>query len=485
MKLQNIRKTKEYDIIAVGTGSAMNIVTAYLENNPEARVAVIDKDEPGGICLTRGCIPSKLLLYPAEVVATIDSAKAFGISANIRNIDFASVMRRMRDIIDSEIGTIRKGLTSSPNVDYYHDVAEFVEPYTMKIGEHTIRARTILLCTGSAIAIPNIKGLESINYLTSDSVLFLKRLPSSVCIVGGGYIAAEYGHFFSSMGSEVTVIGRNRRILPGEEPEISELARRNLSSRMRVMTNCEVTAVTSENGLKRIEYMNKSDKSPGSVSAEEIMIASGRRSNSHILHPERSGIETAPEGWIRVNEYLETTQPGIWAFGDANGKHLFKHVANYESIIVYYNAILGRKISADYHAVPHAVFTMPEVAGVGMSESEATAVHGKENILIGFKKYEDTAKGQAMNVHDCFVKIIMLASDHSILGAHIIGPQASVLIQEVTNLMYTSHGNADTISHAMHIHPSLTEVVQRAVQAHTSVDEYHRLLRATFSPPLV
>ena len=215
------------------------------------------------------------------------------------------------------------------------------------------------------------------------------------------------------------------------------------------------------------------------------MIASGRRSNSHILHPERSGIATTPEGWIRVDEYLETTQPGIWAFGDANGKHLFKHVANYESIVVYYNAILGRKISADYHAVPHAVFTMPEIAGVGMSECEATAVHGKENILIGFKKYEDTAKGQAMNVHDCFVKVIMLARDHSILGAHIIGPQASVLIQEVINLMYTSDGNADTIAHVMHIHPSLTEVVQRAVQLPMNVDEYHKLLKVTFSPPLV
>ncbi len=476
---------KEYDLIAVGTGSAMNIVTAYLERNRSARVAVIDKDEPGGICLTRGCIPSKLLLYPAEVATTIREAGAFGISASIQQIDFERVMKRMRSIIDEEIEGIRKGLSSSAEVDYYHDVAEFTGPYTLKVGGKKITARTILLCTGSEITIPAIKGLSESGYLTSDSVLFLKKLPPSVCIIGGGYIAAEYGHFFSSMGSDVTIIGRNRRLLPREEPEISELARRELSKRMKILTDCEALSVSVEDGLKKIVFRNRSDGTLGSTNVHEIMVASGRGPTSHMLHAERAGIGLTPDGWIRVDDYLETSQHNVWAFGDANGKHLFKHVANYESIVVYYNAILGQKVAVDYHAVPHAVFTVPEIAGVGMTEGEAIAQYGKENIVIGFHRYQDTAKGEAMNVSDCFVKVIMLAGDATLLGAHIIGPQASVLIQEIINIMYTPDRSGNIITRAMHIHPALSEVVQRAVQSVHSLDDYHRILRENFTPPML
>ena len=171
--------------------------------------------------------------------------------------------------------------------------------------------------------------------------------------------------------------------------------------------------------------------------ADEILVASGRGPVNDILHPEKGGIKTDPKGWIIVNEYLETTQPNIWAFGDADGKYLFKHVANYESKIVFNNAIMKQKIKVDYHAVPYAVFSYPEIAGVGMGEKDALEKYGAENILIGFHKYEDTAKGQAMDVKDYFVKIIFEESTDRILGAHIIGPYASILIQEIVNLMYT------------------------------------------------
>src|SRR6266566_4570945 len=184
----------------------------------------------------------------------------------------------------------------------------------------------IFLCIGSKTTIPQIKGLDKISYHTSDSAFKMKQLPESIAIVGGGYIAAGFGHFFASMGSKVTIIGRNPQFVPEEEPEVSALAKKVLS-----------------------RHIN--------------MITSGRGPITDILHPEKSGIKTTPDGWIAVNEYLETSQPGIWALGDADGKYLFKHVANYESAIVYYNAILKRKVKVDYHAVPHAIFTYPEIAG--------------------------------------------------------------------------------------------------------------------------
>lgn len=452
-----------YDVISIGTGSAMNIISAMMSRNPDLKVAVIDKNEPGGICLTRGCIPTKIILYPAELVREIQSAKALGIDVKIRNINFQEVMGRMRELIGEDIESIRSGLSNSPNLDYYTDIAEFIGPYKIKVGKKTITAKMILLCIGSEPAIPPVKGLNKINYLTSDNVLDLKTLPESIAILGGGYIGAEYGHFFASMGSRVTIIGRNPQFLKQEEPEISALAKKELSKYMTIMTNHEVVEVAKTlGGKKKIVAKDRKTGKRITIAADEILVAAGRSSNSNLLHPERSGIKIDKNGWILTNEYMETSQPGIWAFGDANGKFLFKHVANYESRVVYYNAVLKRKMKVDYHAIPHAVFTYPEVAGVGLRVSEAAAKYGAENILVGVQKYEDTAKGMAMGVKDYFVKVIVNGSSNSIVGAHIIGPSASVLIQEIINLMYTKDRSMTPMMDSMHIHPALSEVVERA-----------------------
>jgi dihydrolipoamide dehydrogenase len=177
-----------------------------------------------------------------------------------------------------------------------------------------------------------------------------------------------------------------------------------------------------------------------------------------------------------VNEHLETTQPNVWAFGDAIGRYLFKHSANEESLIVYQNAVAKRRVVMDYHAIPHAVFTNPEIASVGLKEKEAIDKHGEDNILIGFYRYENTAKGQAMNASHYFVKVILERPSLKILGAHIIGPHASILIQEIINLMYTSGQTAQPMLDAMHIHPALNEVVQRAFNSLTPAKQYHHEL---------
>ncbi|MDH5783057.1 MAG: dihydrolipoyl dehydrogenase [Candidatus Bathyarchaeota archaeon] len=468
---------KEYDLISIGTGSAMNIVGVMIQENPRMKVAVIDKDEPGGICLTRGCIPSKMLLYPAELVRTIGRAGEFGIEVDIRKTSFETVMERMRTLIYKDINMIRQGLSHSENIDYYPAVAEFVSPYTLKVGDETITSKMIFLCTGSKPIIPPIKGLEKVGYLTSDTVLKMNRLPESIAIAGGGYIAAEYGHFFSAMGSKVTIIGRNPQFLKQEEPEVSALAKTELEKHMTILTNHEVReAEKTSTGKKRLIAVNRKDGEETVISADEILIATGRGPNTDVLHPERGGIETDERGWIIVNEYLETSQPNVWALGDANGRHLFKHVANYESLVVYYNAILKKKVKVDYHAIPHAVFTYPEIGSVGLREKEAIEKYGKDNVLIGIQRYEDTAKGEAMGVKDDFVKVIVEKETMRILGAHIIGPHASVLIQEIINLMYTPEQSAKPIITGMHIHPALNEVVERAFRSLMSPERYHQLI---------
>ncbi len=466
---------KQYDLIIIGTGSAMNIVDPMIQENPNIRIAVIDKDQPGGICLTRGCIPSKILLYPAELVRTIEKARDLGVDAKIDSINFQMVMERMRTLVNNDIDQIREGLSSSKNIDYYHAPAEFVSPYTMRVDGTEISSKVIFLCIGSKINVPPIKGLDKIKYHTSDTVLKLTKLPESIAIIGGGYIAAEYGHFFSSMGSKVTIIGRNPQFVPEEEPEVSALAKKELERHITILTNQEVKEVREIGDRKELVAVDRKSGKNTIITAKEIMVATGRGPITDILHPQKAGIRLTKEGWIEVNEYLETSQPNIWALGDADGKYPFKHVANYESKIVYYNAILKKKVKADYHAIPHAVFTYPEIASVGLGEKEAVEKYGPDKVLIGFQKYEDTAKGEAMNVKDYFVKVIVEAETTRILGAHIVGPYASILIHEVIPLMYAGNGSYEPISDSIHIHPALSEVVDRAFQSLVPAEHYQHM----------
>jgi mycothione reductase len=295
--------------------------------------------------------------------------------------------------------------------------------------------------------------------------------------VGGGYIAAEYGHFLSSMGAQVTVIGRNPQFIPQEEPEISALAQRELAKHATIITNHEVQeAKMTSKGKKTLVAVNRESKEKLEVTADELLIATSRSSLSDVLRPEKAGIKTDSHGWIVVDEYLETSQPNVWALGDANGKYPFKHVANYEAYVVYHKAVLKQKMKADYHAVPHAVFMYPEIASVGLGEREAIEKFDEDKVLIGFYRFEDTAKGEAMDAKDYFVKVIVETGTMKILGAHIIGPYASILIHEIIPLMYTREQNARPITDSMHIHPALSEVVERAFHSLMPPEHYHHLI---------
>ena len=475
---------KTYDLILVGTGSGMELVEAMIQNKPDIKVAVIDKDAPGGICLTRGCIPSKLLIYPADLVRTVEKRREFGIQAEIKRIDFEAIMERMRSIINRDINIIRNGLSRSKNIDFYADQAEFTAPYTVKVGNETITSKMIFLSTGSRPSVPPIEGLQETGYLTSDTILQICQLPRSVTIIGGGYIAAEYGHFLSAMGSKVTIIGRNPQFIPEEEPEISALAKKEMQKHVIILTNQEVRKAEATSKGKKVIAFDRYNKKETEIVAEEVLVATGRSSNSDILHPERAGIETDSNGFIVADEYMQTSQPYVWVLGDADGNFMFKHVANYEARIVYYNAVLNKKIKVDYHAVPHAVFTDPEIASVALREKEAVEKYGKDNILIGFHKYADTAKGEAMGRKHDFVKVLVKRDTGKILGAHIIGPYASVLIQEIVNLMYTEKQSFEPLDEAMHIHPALSEVVARAFQSLMIPDQYHHYLEEHSNLPL-
>jgi len=210
-------------------------------------------------------------------------------------------------------------------------------------------------------------GIEKAKYLTNESVLELKKKPDSIVIVGGGYIAAEYGHFFHSMGTEVTIVQREKLMLPNEEPEISALITRNYTERMKLYLNHEAVEIRN----KSVIIKDRDSGEKKELSADKVMIAAGRVSNSDILMPEKSGIALDERGYIRVNKYLETSKKGIFAFGDAIGKQMFRHVANMEAQIAANNAFHKDRVPMDYSAAPHAVFSYPQIASVGMKEKDA------------------------------------------------------------------------------------------------------------------
>ncbi|MEM3942866.1 MAG: dihydrolipoyl dehydrogenase [Thermofilaceae archaeon] len=450
---------KHYDVVAFGTGSAMNIVSALLARGYRGRVAVIERDMVGGICLTRGCIPSKMLVEVARNVRRVREVGKLGINVKLESVDFTRTMERVWRRISEESRMIEESLKRHPLIDLYQGTGTFIGEYTVDVAGREIEGDVFLLCLGSRPAVPNVPGIDEVEYHTSDSFFReLRELPRRTVVVGGGFVGLELGFFLAMMGSQVTILQRRDRILPEEEPEISELLRRDLSRYMDIRVNHEVVEFRRSGGRQIVVAENKLTGDNVEFEADLILIASGRRSNSDITRPEKTGVKVDEKGWIVVDEYLRTTKEGVWAFGDATGRLMFKHKANYESMIVYRNAFLGEQVKAEYHAVPHAVFTEPEVASVGMKEEEAAK---KYDILVGFATYGETAKGEAMMAEDYFVKVILERETLRILGAHIVGPEASILIQEIVNLMY-SDGTAAPIYRGMHIHPALSEVVERA-----------------------
>ena len=482
-------ETKEYDLIVVGTGSAINIVYRMIVDNSDAKIAVIDKNDPGGISLTRGCIPSKMLLQHANLARMIEKVGEYNIDIEVKGVDFEKIMKGTRETIRERSESIGRVLIDSENVDYYPCTAEFVDPHIITVSRQralrgseredapedmNITSKTIILGLGSRPRIPHIKGIRFAHYYTSDNILEMEKLPDTIAIVGGGYVAAEFGHFFSAMGSRVTVFSRNSRFLPSEEPEISALAEKELGKRTTILTNHEVREI-KEDSAKTLMVIERGTGKRKEFTADEVLIATGRAPNTTFIHPVRGGIQTDDGGWVVVDKHLETSQPNIWALGDATGGHMFKHVADYESHIVYHNAILGERIKADYQAIPRAIFIQPEIASVGLGEGGALERYGEDEVLIGFYNYRDTAMGEAMHIENGFVKVILHRSTRKILGAHIIGPQASVLLQEVVTLMYTPDGNADPIIHGMHIHPALSEVVEKAFLSLMTPRQYRAL----------
>jgi mycothione reductase len=447
---------KEYDVIIIGTGSGANLIEDALEHNKT--VAIVDKGPVGGTCLNVGCIPTKLIVFPADRIMEIREAQKLGITAEIKNIDFSAIMDRMRRSVKKSHDKIQEALEKAEDFDFYFGEAHFTGDYTLEVNDKTIKGKTIFLVSGARPLVPAVKGIESIEYLTNETALQLTKNPESMVIIGGGYIAAEFAHFFEAVGTKVTIIQRNSRLVPEEEPEISELLKTSLSRRMAVYVDTEAMEVRQTGKMTTVTAKKRDSGKQIEVTAEQVLIAAGRKSNADVLMVKNTGVKTNADGYIAVDEYFETSKKNIWAFGDAIGKKMFRHAANHEAELVWHNAVHGKKSRLNFLTVPHAVFSWPEIASVGLTEAEAIKLMGKQDLLVGKAMYTDVARGEAMRETEGFAKTIVHRKTGKIVGYHIIGPQASILIQEVVNAM-AADASLWAVAKGIHIHPALSEIV--------------------------
>ena len=449
---------KKFDVIVIGSGSGLKVVWSALREGLE--VALVDKGPLNGTCLNNGCIPSKVMIYPADVISGLRDAKQIGIDGSFK-LDFGLVMKRVRSIINSGREDTEKEILSEKKLTWYRHDGEFVGDYRLDVGDETITAPRIAIATGSRAGVPGIEGIDEAGYLDNETLLGLKELPKSMIIVGAGYIGCEYGHCFSAYGTDVTLIGRHPVVMDDEDPEVSRIVTKVLSRDLHYVAGSDVVRMAKEGEMKAVYAKNLQSGKIERFEAEQILIGAGRRSNSDRLKPENTGVQVDKKGWIIVDKYLETTKAGIYALGDATGRYMFKHKANYEADLVSDNMLRGEKKENDTHAVPHAVFTHPQVGSVGLTEMEAYKAGHK--ILVGRAKYGETAMGYAMGDEDGLAKIVVEKDTGKLLGCTIVGPEASILIQQVVLLMNTETQTLAPFERSQVIHPALSELLSRAI----------------------
>ncbi|ADD05378.1 dihydrolipoyl dehydrogenase [Natrialba magadii ATCC 43099] len=478
----------EYDLVVLGGGSGSQVATAAVDEGHTA--AVVEPGPLGGACVTRGCIPSKALIHRADIVDELHRAAEFGVHADLQEIEFGEFTAAIHDTVYEKADNQESSLDDTDGLTRYHGTGRFVDDRTIVVESDDenasqsdsstpsqIRGDTIIIAVGGRPVIPPIGGVEDVDYLTSEDALFLDEQPDSLVIVGGGYIGAELGYFFGALGTEVSLVGRSEQLVPREDDDVSEVVTDALESHCELYTGYEaaaveetddgivVTAEPSDDGGSGDEgddsgENDNEENSDESVEleAERLLFATGRRPNTDSLDLEKTGVETDDSGHIEVDEQLATTADDIWALGDVLANEPYKHAADYETRIVTANVLDDAGEEVDYHAMPHAIFTSPQVASVGQTEGaleERGLEYQSANIPFG------TAPLGMILDADGFVKVLA-SPEGEILGCHIVGPHASTLIQEVVTAMDSGSGMVEDVAEPVHVHPALSEVVYAA-----------------------
>lgn len=449
---------KHYDVIVIGSGGGAKISTPASKLGH--KVALIEKGPLGGTCLNRGCIPSKMLIHAAEVAETLQTANKYQITPHGFDVDFATLVNRVADTIDEESASINPAIEANPNIDWYRHHARFVGERRLKVGDEEITGDRVFIAAGARPRIPNILGLDEVPYITSTEALRLDQFPKKMVVIGGGYIATELAYYFSALGTEIHMFVRSH-MLSAEDSEVREEFERVFSEHNNVYFGTVPSQVRHVDGKFEVLYDDQEDNSH-CIECDQVFVAAGVVPNSDQLDLDKAGIEMTPRGFIQVDDHLRTTAENVWAFGDIAGNYLFRHSANFEGQYLFASVIHDAvKGPIDYTGMPHAVFSSPQIAGVGETEDELKV--RKANYVVGVNKYSASAMGMALRSDHGFVKIMIEKETHKILGCHIIGHEASILIHQIIPLIRMG-GKLEDLLYMIHIHPALSELVRNAAR---------------------
>jgi len=448
----------DFDVLVVGGGTGNNVAAAAADVGLET--ALVEKGPLGGTCLNRGCNPSKMLIQAATAANHVREADRFSLDATLDDIDYAAII----DDMDETLAPIAEGMEDryreKEHLTLYTDEAIFVDDRTVEVGGETVNADKVVVAAGSRPLVPPIDGLEEVEYMTSTDALYRREQPDSLVILGGGYIAVELGYFFESLGTDVTIVEMMDTLVSREDPDVAETFTEIARERHEVYTGHRATAVES-NGDGVTVHTETEDGETAAATGEEVLVALGRRPNTDTLAVEEAGIETDDRGFVVTNDRLETSAENVWAQGDIADNAMFKHSGDYETGITVANVVHGESREADFTAMPHAIFTEPQMAGVGKTEDELRE-EGRE-FVVGRADLPDTPMGRAKKLDDGFVKVLA-APDGEILGCHMLGYEASTMLHEVVVAMRTGTGQVSDITDTIHAHPTLNKVVEYAFQ---------------------
>ncbi len=451
--------TEHYDLIIIGAGSGNSIIGPEMD---DWRIAMVERSTFGGTCLNRGCIPSKMLIYAADVAESAAGAAPYGVDASFNGADWPAIVQRVFGRIDPIAEGGRQYRHSLANVDVYEHDAFFVAERSLQVGDTTITGDRVVIAAGARSFIPDVPGLDTVPFHTSDTILRIDRQPKHLVILGGGFIATEIGHVFRSLGSKVTIINRSHRLLTAEDRDISarftEIAHERFD--LHLGARIERVDATPEGVAVELRCGDETHRIEGDV----LLVAAGRIANGDELRVAVGGVELDRHGNVRVDEFGRTTSDNVWALGDINGRHQLKHMANGEAKVVRHNLLHPDDLRRfDDRAAPHAVFTSPQIGAVGLTEAQARAAHSDFAVIT--QPYGAAAYGWALEDTQGFAKLIADRSTRQLIGAHIIGYQASMLVQLLVQGMHLGSTIDEMATGQVWIHPALSEVVEQALLA--------------------
>lgn len=450
---------EHYDLVIIGSGSGNSVPDEDLGG---WRIAMVEQGTFGGTCLNRGCIPSKMFVYTADVAHHVATAGRYGIDAELHGVDWDAVRDRVFGRIDPIAASGREYRAGLENTDLYEQRARFTGPRQLQVGETRITADRIVLAAGSRPRIPDVSGIHDVPHVTSDTVMRLPERPERLVILGGGFIGVEMGHVFDAFGSDVTIVTRGPTLLSHEDDDISAAITAAYRDRgITVHTGASPVEVSSA-AADPVVLVAGGPAGEVEARGDLLLVATGRVGNHDTLDLAAGGIEVGLDGRPVVDAYQRTSAEGVWALGDLSSQHWLKHIANAEARTVAHNirhpedpreTILPN--------VPRAVFGNPQVASVGVTEQELQAAG--EPYLVSQRGYGSTAYGWAMEDTSSFVKVLVDPATRLLLGVHGVGPDVSLVLQPLIQAMALGTTVDEVARGVIYIHPALSEVVENVL----------------------